>query len=62
MPNCEGNKDYNDGFLDAEKGIPHKGGRGNNYDDGYARGYETGERQSANQQWFENFKNGKVKI
>mgnify|MGYP003652560920 CR=1 FL=1 len=63
MPLTEiGNSDWNWGFDDGMKGVEHRPGKGEDYDNGYARGYETSEKQSANSQWFEDFMKGKVRI
>ena len=47
----EGNKSWNDGFFDGYDGVPHKADRGADYDDGYARGYETAQREDAALSW-----------
>ena len=65
MPNCEGNKTFVEWFLkgqmDCRNGIPHKD-LSPEYTRGYSAQYAAGESQSANQQWFEDFMKGKVKI
>ena len=48
-----GNEDWVAGYFDGYNGKPHESGRGKDYDDGYSRGYETSERESANAQWWE---------
>jgi hypothetical protein len=43
----EGNLEWNQGFFDGHNGVPHASGKGEDYDDGYRRGYETAEIESA---------------
>lgn len=37
----EGNAMWNQGFMDGYNGVQHVPGKGQDYDDGYARGYAT---------------------
>jgi hypothetical protein len=50
--NAIGNIAWNIGFEDAMKGNKCSSENAD-YLNGYSRGYETGERQSANQEWVE---------
>lgn len=47
----EGNKQWNQGFFDGYEGVPHVDGKGADYDNGYARGYETAQREDAALAW-----------
>jgi hypothetical protein len=42
-----GNEMWVQGFSDGYAGIPHVDGKGEDYDDGYSRGYATSETESA---------------
>jgi hypothetical protein len=47
----EGNKAWNQGFMDGYNGVTHVAGKGADYDNGYNRGYETAQRQEATLTW-----------
>jgi hypothetical protein len=49
--NSEGNKAFNDGFFDGYNGVPHVDGKGQDYDDGYSRGYATAQQEDAALNW-----------
>ena len=47
------NKGWVDGFFDGYNGVPHEHGKGEDYDNGYNRGYSTAQVHDANTLWME---------
>lgn len=49
----ESSKAWVDGFFDGYNGVLHQAGKGEDYDNGYSRGYETAQIHDANTLWME---------